>query len=87
MIIWIGLSPFSVKNYWKFTLKAAGKQSSEPYLEITPDWKEYSFRFRAVKGGRGIITLSMWHNTRYGKMFYSAGDYFLLDNMIIAKTN
>ena len=68
-------------------MKAAGKQSSEPYLEITPDWKEYSFRFRAVKGGRGIITLSMWHNTRYGKMFYSAGDYFLLDNMIIAKNN
>ena len=70
----------------KLELKAsAGKKKSGSYLEITPDWKEYSFRFKAVKGGRCIITMSMWHNTRYGKMFYSAGDYFLLDNITLTE--
>ena len=70
----------------KLELKAsAGKKKPGTYLAITPDWKEYSFRFKAVKGGRCIITMSMWHNTRYGKMFYSAGDYFLLDNITLTE--
>ena len=55
------------------------------YHEIIGDWKEYSGTFRTNKGGQSQLFVTLWHNTYYGKMFYSVGDYFLLDNLKIWK--
>ena len=55
------------------------------YHEIIGDWKEYKGTFRTQKGGQSQLFVTLWHNTYYGKMFYSVGDYFLLDNLKIWK--
>lgn len=53
------------------------------YYEIFKDWTEYSGSFRTTKGGKCTLTVTLWHNTIYGKMFYAIGDFFLIDNIRI----
>ena len=52
------------------------------YLENTPDWKEYAGVFKATADGEVHVTISLWHSTRHGKMFYAVGDYLLVDNLV-----
>ena len=51
------------------------------YYEVTGDWKEYSGTFRTEASGDVKLFVTLWHNTFYGKMFYTVGDYILLDNL------
>lgn len=51
------------------------------YIELTPDWKEYTGTFVAKNDGDCVMNISLWHSTRYGKLFYSIGDYALVDNI------
>ena len=54
---------------------------------VPVDWGEYIMEFSPRKSGICTFEFSLWHNTRYGKMFYSPGDYVLIDNIAISPVN
>ena len=53
------------------------------YLDTGAEWTTYAGEFKTEEGGDHVFTISLWHNTRYGKMFYSIGDYILIDNISV----
>ena len=53
------------------------------YLDTGAEWTTYTGEFKTGEGGTHVFTISLWHNTRYGKMFYSIGDHILIDNISI----
>ena len=69
------------KGVGRLDVKMLQPNKSATYYEITPDWKEIKGTFRPKQDGDCSITISLWHSTRYGKMFYSVGDYALVDNI------
>ena len=68
----------------KRTITAPPQKSKNPvYLETGSEWTTYTGEFKTGEGGTHVFTISLWHNTRYGKMFYSIGDYILIDNISV----
>lgn len=59
------------------------EKSNAVYLEVTADWKEYACTFKVPEEGEYMLNFSLWHSTRYGKMFYSIGDFLLIDNIVV----
>lgn len=61
------------------------KKKQGSYIPTPVDWRENIAEFTTKKGGECTFTISLWHNTRYGRMFYSPGDYVLIDNIAVYK--
>lgn len=50
---------------------------------LTPqNWTQFAGEFKTDTENSTFI-ISLWHSTQHGKMFYSAGDYVLIDNLSI----
>ena len=67
----------------KHTITAPIQKKNAVYLTTGTEWTTYSGEFKTNEGGIYVFSISLWHNTRYGKMFYSIGDYLLVDNISV----
>ena len=73
------------KGAGRLDVKMLQPNKNATYYVLTPDWKEIQGTFRPRQDGDCTITISLWHSTRYGKMFYSVGDYALVDNIEVVE--
>ncbi len=71
------------KKKINLTMTTPPQKKGSAYLETGTDWTQYAGKFKTVDAGTYKITISLWHNTKYGKMFYSVGDYILVDNITV----
>jgi len=67
----------------KRTITAPPQKKNSVYLDTGAEWTTYTGEFKTGEGGAHVFTIGLWHNTRYGKMFYSIGDYILIDNISV----
>ena len=67
----------------KRTITTPAEKKNAVYLDAGAEWTTYAGEFKTGKAGAYTLVISLWHNTRYGKMFYSIGDYILIDNISV----
>ena len=67
----------------KRTITAPAQKKNSVYLDTGAEWTTYTGEFKTGEGGDHQFFIGLWHNTRYGKMFYSIGDHILIDNISV----
>ncbi len=67
----------------KRTITSPVQKKNSVYLDTGAEWTTYTGEFKTGEGGTHEFFIGLWHNTRYGKMFYSIGDYILIDNISV----